>query len=154
MNQEQIIQSLQGTALFHNFTDKGLGFMASIARVKPLSAGTPLFVQHMMGEALYVVTQGSLQLSVERGGDAVTLGSVGPGDTLGEVAMLRSGPRQCTAVAEVDAQLLEITRRDLAQLQRSKPQACLKLLIAIVEQVGQRLRDVEPELQALVQHHL
>lgn len=154
MTQDQISQILRGATLFHSFTDKGLGFMASIARPQTLPAGTPLFVQHMMGEALYIVASGSIQLSVGQGAAAQPLTSVGPGASLGEVAVLRGGPRQCTAIAEVESTVLEISRRDLAQLQREKPQACLKLMINIVEQVGQRLRELEPELSALVQQNI
>jgi hypothetical protein len=43
--------------------------------------------------------------------------------------------------------VIEISRRDVAQLQRSKPQACLKLMMGVVDLVGERLRGTEDDLR-------
>lgn len=146
-----IIRSLRQAALFKDFTENGLQIIASIAVEKQIPAGTPLFVESMLGDGLYVVVEGRLRLSLRRDdGAEVELASVGPGESLGEAALLRSGPRLCSATAEVDSQVLEISRRDLATLQRSKPQACLKLMMGVVACIGDGVRASQSDLRKLL----
>lgn len=147
MNPE-IQRVLKGAQLFRNFTDTGLQIVASIAQQKQVPAGTPLFVENMIGDGLYVIAEGRIRLSV-RGpsGQDVTLTTLGPHESLGEAALLRSGPRLCSATAEVPSTVIEISRRDMAMLQRTKPQACLKLMMGVVDLIGERLRNADVELK-------
>lgn len=144
----EVVRILQASPLFKSFTETGLAIVASIAQEKSIPAGAPLFVEHMIGDGLFVVAEGQIRLSV-RGprGEETRLAVVGPHESLGEAALLRAGPRQCSAVADTAVRVLEITRRDLAALQRTKPQACLKLMMGVVELIGERLAEAEPELR-------
>ena len=72
------------------------------------------------------------------------------GSSAGEAALLRPGPRLCSATAEVDSTVVEIARRDIALLQRSKPQACLKLMMGVVDLIGDRMRDNHDEMRAFL----
>ncbi|MFO0728115.1 MAG: cyclic nucleotide-binding domain-containing protein [Myxococcota bacterium] len=144
----EVLKALQAAALFKNFTDTGLQLIASVAQEKSLPAGTPLFVEAMLGEAMYVIAAGSVRLTV-RGPDGreQRLLSLGPGDSLGEASLLRVGPRLCSAFAEDAVTVIEISRRDIAQLQKTRPQACLKLLMGVVEVLGTRTKDADPDLK-------
>ncbi len=137
-----IVNVLKSAELFGSFTETGIQIVASIAQDKLIPAGAPLFVENMIGDGLYVIGQGGIRLAV-RGTDGrdIELGHLGAGASLGEAALLRAGPRLCSATAEIETRVVEITRRDLAQLQRSKPQACIKLMMAVVERVGRSLSD-------------
>lgn len=144
----EIVRVLKSAALFKNFTETGVQIIASIAIEKPIPAGAPLFVESMIGDGLYIVAEGRLQLSMRaEGGKDVPLVSLGPGSSLGEAALLRAGPRLCSATAEVDSRVVEISRRDLAMLQRSKPQACLKLMMGVVERIGDATREAQVDLR-------
>jgi CRP-like cAMP-binding protein len=147
----KIVRALQASPLFKSFTETGLVLIASIGQEKQLPAGTPLFVENMLGEALFVIASGRIRVSVRGAeGREQDLTELGPGDSLGEAALLRVGPRLCTATALTDAEVIEIARRDVAALQRTKPQACLKLMMGVVELIGARSRDVSPEIRRLV----
>lgn len=146
--QRDLIERLQAAPLFRGFTDTGLQIIASIAHLKTLPSGSPLFVENMIGDTLFVVSEGRVRLAARDGaGQEVTLTRVTGPDSLGEAALLRPGPRQCTAVAETEVRVIEIARRDVAHLQRSKPQACLKLMMGVVDLIGERLRAAEPDLK-------
>lgn len=137
----QIVEILKSASLFKNFTETGIQIMATIAQDKEIPAGAPLFVEDMIGDGLYVIATGALRLSA-KGPDGVDveLMSLGPGDSVGEAALLRSGPRLCSAFATTPSRVLEISRRDLAMLQRTKPQACLKLMMGVVDLVAERMQ--------------
>ncbi len=102
----------------------------------------------MIGDSLYVVAEGRIRLAV-KGPEGIELqmSAIEAPESLGEAALLRSGPRQCSATAELPSTVIEISRRDVALLQRSKPQACLKLLMGVVDLVGARLRDADGDLR-------
>ena len=137
----EILEVLKRAELFRNFTDTGIKIVGTIAQDKQIPQGAPLFVEDMIGDGLYVIAAGQLRLSA-RGpqGQDVELTHLGPGESVGEAALLRAGPRLCSAIATTPSRVLEISRRDLAMLQRTKPQACLKLMMGVVDLVGERMR--------------
>lgn len=142
--------ALSASALFKGFTDTGLTLIAGIAQEKLLPAGTPIFVENMIGEALYVIAQGKVRISAKSSdGREKNLLTLTAGESLGEAAILRIGPRLCTATAETDVEVIEIARRDIVNLQKSKPQAVLKLMMGVVDLLGTRTRDSNPELRRL-----
>jgi CRP-like cAMP-binding protein len=142
-----VIRTLSRCPLLREFTDTGLQILASIAEVSTAPAGTPIFVEGMVGDAMYVVASGRVRLSL-RGSDGTEtpLATLGEGESFGELALVVTGSqRLVTASAEGDVELLTIRQRDFAKLQTQKPQACLKLALAISASLGQRLgenRDV------------
>ena len=75
--------------------------------------------------------------------------TVGPGEHLGELALLGQGVRLVSAVAATPCEVLEITQRDFARLQPQKPQACLKLALAIAQDLAQRVAENRELLREL-----
>lgn len=142
----EVLHVLQNAALFKGFTETGLQIVASISQQKQIPAGTPLFVENMIGEELFIIAEGMIRIGV-RGpqGQDLMLTVLGPGETLGEAALLRAGPRMCSAIAEVASTVIAISRRDIAVLQRTKPQACLKLMIGVVDVIGAKLRESQAD---------
>jgi CRP/FNR family transcriptional regulator, cyclic AMP receptor protein len=146
-----VIRVLQSATLFKGFTDTGLHIVGSIAQQKQIPAGTPLFVENMIGEALYIIAEGMIRIGVRGAhGQDVTLTVLGPGESLGEAAILRAGPRLCSAIAEMPSTVIEISRRDIAVLQRTKPQACLKLMMGVVDVIGTKMREAQSEYRQFI----
>lgn len=146
-----IVKALSASHLFKSFTETGTQLIASIAQEKSLPAGTPLFVENMIGEALYVIAEGQVRVAARApDGREHTLVRLATGDSLGEAALLRTGPRLCSAYAETAIRVVEIARRDIVALQKTKPQACIKLLMGIVDLLASRTKDVDPELKKLI----
>jgi CRP/FNR family cyclic AMP-dependent transcriptional regulator len=138
-----VIRTLSRCALLRDFTDTGLQILASITEVSTAPAGTPIFVEGMVGEAMHVVGSGRVRLSV-RGpdGSETTLAALGEGEHFGELSLVVTGSqRLVTASADGEVELLTIRQRDFARLQTQKPQACLKLALAISASLGQRLGE-------------
>lgn len=142
---------LKACPLLRSFTETGLQILATIAEPKQIPAGAPLFVEQMIGDSFFVIVEGVVRLTV-RGpnGREVDLATLGPFESLGEAAILRSGARLCTAIADAPTRVLEIARRDVAALQRTKPQAALKLMIAVVDRLAERTLEAAPDLREFV----
>jgi CRP/FNR family cyclic AMP-dependent transcriptional regulator len=135
------VEALQRASLFKDFTETGLKIFASIAQEKSVPAGTPLFVENMVGESLFVLKSGTVRLTQKSGDGERELGTLGAGEHLGELALLAKSVRLVTAIAATPCEVVELSQRDFARLQPQKPQACLKLALAIAADVASKVAD-------------
>ncbi len=141
--------ALSRCALFKDFSETGLAILSGIAAERAVAAGTPLFVEGMASDAFFIVKSGVLRVTVKRDGEENTVGLLGVGEALGQVSLLRSaGARMASAIAQEDAEVVEIRSRDFGRLQTQKPQACLKLMMAVATQLGRLLEDNRDVLKA------
>ncbi len=77
-----------------------------------LTAGSVLFEQGSMGDVIYIVSEGELDIVRElTGGGEDLLRTVGPGDYFGEIGTLFGLPRSATVRARTDAVLTGYTGR-------------------------------------------
>ncbi len=140
---------LRRAALFRDFTETGLRIFAGIAQEKAVPAGTPLFVENMVGESLFIVKSGTVRITQRTPEGERDLAALGAGEHLGEMALLGKSVRLVSAVAATPCEVVEITQRDFVKLQPQKPQACLKLALAIAGDVAGKVsgsRDLLREL--------
>ncbi|MCC7168209.1 MAG: cyclic nucleotide-binding domain-containing protein [Rhodospirillales bacterium] len=84
-------------------TDKG-------AATIECRAGDVLFEQGQPGDRAYMVRDGLLEVSQIVNGDKQVLGAVGPGEIVGEMALIDDQPRMATVTALDDSVLLAIDR--------------------------------------------
>jgi CRP-like cAMP-binding protein len=146
-----IEEALQRSTLFQEFSETGLKIFASIATEKSVPAGSPIFAENMVGESLFIVKSGTVRLTRRDGGTEREIGTVGPGAHLGELALLARTVRLVSAVAATPCELVELGQRDFYRLQPQKPQACLKLSLAIAADLAQRLNENRDALRSLAE---
>jgi CRP/FNR family cyclic AMP-dependent transcriptional regulator len=144
-----LVEALQKCTLFREFSETGLNIFAAIATEKGVPAGAPIFAENMVGDAMFIVKSGTVRITSRGGGDG-TLATLGPGEHLGELALLARSVRLVSAVAETPCELVEITQRDYYRLQPQKPQACLKLALAIASDLARKLAEGREPLRSLV----
>ena len=82
---------------------------------RTLRAGDALFREREAGQSAFLIESGMIRISVGQGDGALTLADLGPGDLVGEMAMIDDAPRTATAVALEDTVLLVIDREHLAE---------------------------------------
>ncbi len=143
------IDALQACSLFKEFTETGLKIFSAIATEKAVPAGSPLFVENMVGESLFIVKSGQVRLTVRDGGQDRELALLGPGDHVGSLGLLAKCVRLVSAVAATACEVVEIAQRDYYRLQPQKPQACLKLALAIAADLAQQANDNRDALRSL-----
>jgi CRP-like cAMP-binding protein len=136
---------LRGCGLLAGFTDTGIQILASAMTPRQYPAGSPLFVENMVSDALIVIADGRVILAAQGPTAPQPIGELGPGDWLGELSLVAPGQRLCSASAATNVTTFELRHADFQKLAVSKPQACLKLVMAICTQFGQKVaanRDV------------
>jgi CRP-like cAMP-binding protein len=140
---------LEKNTLFKGFTEIGLRLFAGIAQEKAIPAGTPLFVENMVGESLFIVKSGAVRITQRVDGAEKELAVVGPGEHLGALALLGKTVRLVSAVAATQCEVVELANRDFQRLQPEKPQACLKLALAIAADLAMKVGETRDILQRL-----
>ncbi len=143
------VEALQRAPLFKDFTETGLKIFGAIAHEKVIPAGSPIFVENMVGESLFIVESGTVRITQRAGDGEKELAVLGAGEPLGAVALLGRSVRLVSAVAATACEVLEITQRDFARLQPQKPQACLKLAVAIAADLAAKVAENRDALRDL-----
>jgi CRP-like cAMP-binding protein len=143
--------ALRSSPLLAGFTETGVSILAQIASSRTYPAGTPLFVENMVSDTLIVIGDGRVALSTknERGTE-LSMGELTAGDWLGELSLISTGQRQCTATALTTVTAFEIRQADFQKLMSVKPQACIKLLMAICTTFGKKIITSKEAIKTLL----
>jgi len=142
---------LADVKLFELLDQNEIAELASVIDDKPAAAGETIFHAGDLGDALYIVRSGEVELFVrDTTGQKIVLATAGPNDLFGELSMLDSRPRSATAVAMVDTELLLLDRDDLLLLFNKQPDAALNMLAAM----SGMLRKVDRLLQTRVSRNV
>lgn len=138
--------------LFQGFTPTGLQILASVTRAREYPEATQVFREDMAADALYVVAEGAIRISLTGAdGREQTLAVLGEGEHFGELSLvIPGGERLVTATAQTESILLELRQRDFAMLQMQKPQACLKLILNIAAAFGRKMGENRSLLRSLL----
>ncbi|HEX9049036.1 MAG TPA: cyclic nucleotide-binding domain-containing protein [Anaeromyxobacter sp.] len=143
------LEALARAPLFKDFTETGLKIFAAVSQEKAIPAGSPIFVENMVGESLFIVKSGTVRVTQRAGDGERELAVLGPGEHLGAVAILGKSVRLVSAVAATPCEVVEITQRDFVRLQPQKPQACLKLALAIAADLAAKVAENRDALREL-----
>ncbi|MBN1418272.1 MAG: cyclic nucleotide-binding domain-containing protein [Planctomycetes bacterium] len=108
LRRNQLAAVLPG--LFGSLDDRTIEALESLMEWRRLPGGETLFRQGDPGDSLYVLLSGRLRVIAEDpDGDRRVLNDVGPGESVGEMALLTGDPRSATVLAVRDSQLVRIS---------------------------------------------
>ena len=134
---DEKLDLLQRVPLFAGVDREGLEEIGRIAEEIEAKAGTDLTHEGRHEGYFFVIVSGSVR--IDRGGQ--TINTIGPGDFLGEIALLDGGPRTATATTEAPSRLLKITHQAFHQLLDTSP----GVRTAVLGAAGARLRAIDAE---------
>jgi EAL domain-containing protein (putative c-di-GMP-specific phosphodiesterase class I) len=97
-----------------------------------LRAGDALFREGDPPTTAFLIESGEIEVTMLRDGERVTLSRLGPGDLLGEMAVIDDAPRTATALALTECLLFPIDRA----------------------QIGERLAATDPIIRSLLEGQL
>ncbi len=137
--------ALRGSLLLREFSDVGVRILAEACEERVVGRGTYVFRAGEPSTALWFIGRGTVQMHAREGGQP--LGDLKTGDTLGNFALLAEGEHLLSALAATDVELAVLERDAFEALRRQKPQASLKLMLALAQDLGDRLRDARGPLR-------
>ncbi|MEX0852776.1 MAG: cyclic nucleotide-binding domain-containing protein [Bauldia sp.] len=115
---------LTATPLFADVLDGPLlDALAAKSTIMVFAAGTTLMTEGDFGMAMFVVTEGSVVVTLrDAGGRERQVARLGPGDIVGEMSLLTGARRNATVVATTEVTALEITKVGLEDILRRAPE--------------------------------
>jgi CRP/FNR family transcriptional regulator, cyclic AMP receptor protein len=117
------VQRLAAIPLFATLPDQELAAVASRAGEQEVDAGAMLVREGEFGHCIYAVESGAADVTH----DGEKLRSLGPGDVIGEVAVLVAGRRSASVVATTPMRLITFFKRDVWAMEDEAPGAARRL---------------------------
>lgn len=132
------LEHLAEIPLFSALSKKDLQRIAKASNEISREAGTVLVDQGDAGREAFVVIEGTA--TVKRNGRKV--GTLGPGDAIGELSLLDHGPRTATVTADTPITVLVLSAREFSGVVEEVPGLAHKLLT----QLAARVRELDRQI--------
>jgi CRP-like cAMP-binding protein len=133
MAREQYLDHLATVPLFAGASTKELRAVAKASVELPIEAGREFVTQGQVGREAFIIIDG--QAEVSRAGQKIA--TLGPGDCVGELALLDHGPRTASVTAVTPLTVLVLGPREFSGLLDEVPTLNHKMLAALASRVRQ-----------------
>ena len=140
------VQMLQAMPIFGAIDAAAIDWLLEGATMRTVSQGESVFREGDMDSSIYVIEVGRFTVYRHWQGRDYRLRELGPGDCVGEMALMDCKPRSATVVADTDGQLIQITAAQLAGLYEHRPEQYTLILMNLGREVCRRLRDADSRL--------
>lgn len=140
---EELTAMLGRQPVFDNLTNRELKRVERIVHRRMFAATETVIQAWVPRSGLFVVESGSVDV-VRRlsSGESVVIGSLGPGELLGEFAILDDSPRSTSIVAAEPSNMIGFFRPDLMDLIETDPTLGFKILYRVSQIMSTRLNEV------------
>jgi CRP-like cAMP-binding protein len=128
---DPIVAALARVPLFRALSPHDLATLATVTTMRPLDVGTVLTTEGEVGDEFFVIERGVVTISAHD----QQLRTLGPGDFLGEIAIVFGGTRTATAVATEPGTLLVLPKADFLELLAANPAIEDKILATASERI-------------------
>jgi CRP/FNR family transcriptional regulator, cyclic AMP receptor protein len=117
--------------------------IAQVAIPRSFPKGARIFHEGDQSDACYVIRAGEVRVTREHSdGRAIALATLGPGELVGELAMLDGGVRSASVETLSEVDLLAVAAADMRGLLERNAQITAKLVIALTK----RLRETNERI--------
>jgi CRP-like cAMP-binding protein len=123
---------LRAVPLFSRCTRREIGELAGECDELSVPGGTQLTREGARGREFMVIVDGRAKVTK----NGRTVNRLGPGDFLGEIALLADVPRTATVTTEAPTLLLVLTDRDFDRVAKRMPAVRTRLLTVLAERLA------------------
>jgi serine/threonine-protein kinase len=111
-------------------------------------AGDLLMSEGEIGEEAYVLISGKIEVFKQMAGEEISLVLLGPGDVVGEMAMISDAPRSASVRAIADTEAVVITKDTMRRGLSNLPPWMEQVITAVVERLRSASSSVHPLMRA------
>lgn len=128
---------LKRFSLFADLGDGEREDLADLLEERELSARETLFGEGDEADALVLVVSGRVEITSPRSGERL---SIGPGGTIGALALFSVGLREGEAVGAEPSELRLLRREDFLRFAEDHPRPAFRIAAAVAAEVAQHAR--------------
>jgi CRP/FNR family transcriptional regulator, cyclic AMP receptor protein len=129
------VDVLRKVPLFSELGDRELEKLAGHFKERTFPEGSAVTMEGSTGTGFFVVVEGNATVSVS----GEQRGTLGPGDSFGEIALVDEGTRSATITAATDLRCYGLTAWEFRPFVEEHPQVAWPLL----KQMAKRLREAQ-----------
>jgi HEAT repeat protein len=129
---------LREIPIFADLSAEDLELVANIAREEWYPQNTEIFHQGEAGHVMFVLVEGRLHVVRTVNGAEQVIAERGPGDFVGEMAVIESAPRLATLRTQSDVRVLAIDGETFKGILRERPDVSF----AVLRNISRRLREM------------
>src|SRR5262245_10984480 len=138
---DAVVTTLRTVSLFANLPREVLARLVSEFDELEVPAGHTVFSQGDPGDALYVIVTGAVEVR-GRDGRGERVAVLGPGDCLGEMALVTGDPRSATVVSLSPTRLLRLDKERFRTLSERQPVFLRELARVLCRRIARTSADV------------
>ncbi|MGB0560780.1 MAG: cyclic nucleotide-binding domain-containing protein [Spirulinaceae cyanobacterium] len=139
---------LKTVALFKNLSLDELLLIEKSAQTSHVLAGETIFSEGEWGSHLYIVAEGTVQLTKEINNTPQELKQLQKSQHFGEVALFDDAPRWDSAIALEDSTLLKIEKNRFLSLITQRPHIILEMCRFLSQRLRETTQQCSPQLLA------
>lgn len=141
------VATLRRSQVFDQLSEAELEVLANLCRPRQFAAGEVIFRQGDLGDSLYVIAAGEVEVSrEERSG--VPLAVLPPGACFGEMALIDREDRSATARARTAVTVLQLTAEGITTFRSYSRDGFTFIVINVARVLSSRLRETSAQLAA------
>jgi hypothetical protein len=129
---------LREIPIFADLSPEDLELVANIAREEWYPPNTSIFQQGDEGHVMFVIVEGRLQVVRTANGTEQVLAERGPGDFVGEMAVIESAPRVASLRTQSEVRVLAIDGETFKGILHERP----NVSFAVLRSISRRLREM------------
>jgi CRP-like cAMP-binding protein len=131
-----IAEELKKFSLFKSVEISELEALARLMEQQSYPAGAVLFEKDQPGDAMYLIRAGRVRIFLrDSQGNEITFRHYGPGQIVGEFALIDDKPRSASAEAAEPLEAMILSRDNFIQLLRERPILGVEMMRSLAERV-------------------
>jgi len=134
---EEATRQLKKFPFFRDLPDETLLALSQKVSARRIARDDVLMRKGDEGDSLFMILDGWVKIVTEdSAGDELIINQCGPGETIGEMALIDQSPRSATAIALDEAEVLELRQDAFLEILNEWPD----LSMALIRSIASRLR--------------
>ncbi|HUJ11128.1 MAG TPA: cyclic nucleotide-binding domain-containing protein [Verrucomicrobiae bacterium] len=134
---------LRRLKLFADLSEDQIATFVSLVQPREAAVGQIIVRVHELGDSMYLILDGAVQVSRTTGGRDTALAILETGDFFGEMCLFDEAPRSASVVATRHCHLLRVTKPAFDSMVETHPVIAALFLRAMLRTVAGRLRTMD-----------
>jgi CRP-like cAMP-binding protein len=133
--------------LFKNLTPQEISWLQIRFRPRRLAANTIIFKEGTVGDEIYVIESGQVEVFLTRGEVVLSLSELQEPSFFGELSFLTDKPHFVTVKAKTDCHLSVLKKEGFMEVVEENPKVAAKFLMALAESLCNQITTTNINLE-------
>lgn len=151
MEKDEKVKILKTFELFESLDSRECLLIADQLQDEQIRAKTVFIEQETDSDVAYFIYEGGVRVySISQDGEEIALATLGPGEIVGEMAIVDNEPRSAYVETIQDTKVLILSKNKLSEILSTHPEIVMNL----IKNLSRKVRDANERMEDLVSKKL